>query len=76
MQSSGDKVKLRPIDDFAENRVNSAYGYSDKLDLTTLDQTIWTIVAMVRCLREGRVDFSLSDGRRLAGPVRMRVFSS
>ena len=47
-QSSGDKVKLRPIDDYAENRVNGAFGYSDKLDLRTLDQVIWLCSAMAQ----------------------------
>ena len=47
-QTSGDKTKLRPIDDYAENRVNSAFGYSDKLDLRTLDQVIWCAAAVVR----------------------------
>eukprot|EP00435_Cladocopium_sp_Y103_P052388 s1758_g16.t1 len=68
-QSSGDKVKLRPIDDYAESRVNTAFGYSDKLDLRTLDQVIWASAAIVRCIREGHVDFRLSDGNHLTGPV-------
>ena len=66
-QTSGDKTKLRPIDDYAENRVNSAFGYSDKLDLRTLDQVIWCAAAVVRCLHEGTVEFFLSDGSVLSG---------
>ena len=68
-QSSGDKKKLRPIDDYAENRVNSAFGYSDKLDLRTLDQVIWSAAAIVRAVHSGVVEFTLSDGTVLAGPV-------
>ena len=39
LQSSagGKKVKLRPIDDFAEAEVNSAFSYVDKLDLRAID---------------------------------------
>ena len=69
LQTSGDKIKLRPIDDFAENRVNTAFGYSDKLDLRTLDQIIWSLAAIVRCLHLGRAEFTLSSGKTLAGPV-------
>ena len=69
LQSSGEKVKLRPIDDYAENRVNTAFGYSDKLDLRTLDQVIWSLAAIVRCLHRGHVEFVLSSGKVLAGPV-------
>ena len=46
LQSSGDRMKLRPTDDFAENRVNNSYGYSDKLDLRTLDQVVWVTAAI------------------------------
>ena len=38
-QSSGDKMKLRAIDDYSENRVNSAYSYMDRITLRTLDQS-------------------------------------
>ena len=47
-QSSGDVVKLRPIDNYAENRVNSAFSYLDKLDLRALDQVVWAAVAITR----------------------------
>ena len=66
-QSSGDKVKLRPIDDYAENRVNGAYGYSDKLDLRTLDQMIWLCSAIARINDTGRVLLQLQDGTILDG---------
>ena len=68
-QSSGDKVKLRPIDDYAENRVNGAFAYSDKLELKTLDQIIWTAVAIVRSCSEGRVTLRPSDGEVLDAQV-------
>lgn len=51
-QNSGDKVKLRPIDDYAENKVNGAFGYADKLDLRTLDQIIWVGAAIARALMQ------------------------
>ena len=66
-QSSGDKVKLRPIDDFAENRVNGAYGYSDKLDLRTLDQVVWLCCAFARAVHDGEVRLRLSNGHMLEG---------
>ena len=69
LQSSGDRVKLRPIDDFAENKVNSAYGYSDKLDLRTLDQMVWMTVAITRALKRGHFCFCRSDGVKLQGKV-------
>lgn len=69
LQSSGDKVKLRPIDDFAENKVNSAYGYSDKLDLRTLDQIVWVTAAITRAMVMGHVCFRRSDGTLLQGKV-------
>lgn len=69
LQSSGDKIKLRPIDDFAENKVNSAYGYSDKLDLRTLDQIVWVTAAITRAVMIGRFCFRKSDGALLQGEV-------
>ena len=39
VQSSQGKRKLRPIDDFSENKVNLAFGCSDKLDLFALDDS-------------------------------------
>lgn len=68
-QTSGEKVKLRPIDDFAENRVNGAFGYSDKLDLRTLDQVVWICCAFARAINDGKARLRLSDGSILEGPV-------
>ena len=68
-QASGDKTKLRPIDDYAENRVNGAYGYSDKLDLRTLDQMVWLCSAVTRANETGRVRLQLQDGEVLDGKL-------
>lgn len=68
-QTSGDKTKLRPIDDFAENRVNGSFGYSDKLNLRTLDQVVWICCTIARALKDGRVSFTLSDGKLLEGAL-------
>ena len=68
-QSSGDKMKLRPIDDYAENKVNGAFGYADKLDLRTLDQIVWVGAAIARALLTGRAIFHLKDGTILDDAV-------
>jgi len=68
-QSSGDKMKLRPIDDYAESKVNGAYGYAHKLDLRTLDQIVWVGAAIARALLTGRATFHLKDGTTLDAPV-------
>ena len=62
-------MKLRPIDDYAENRVNGAFGYADKLDLRTLDQIVWIGAAIARALLTGRATFHLKDGSTLDAPV-------
>jgi len=64
-QNSGDKEKLRPIDDYVENKVNGAFGYADKLDLRTLDQIIWVGAAIARALMNKRVVFHVKDGTTL-----------
>ena len=74
-QNSGDKVKLRPIDDYAENKVNGAFGYADKLDLRTLDQIIWVGAAIARALMDKRVVFHLKDGTILGAPVHSSYLS-
>ena len=69
-QSSGDVVKLRPTDDYAENRVNSAFSYLDKLDLRALDQVVWAAVAITRMARSrGEALVKLSTGEELRGPI-------
>ena len=68
-QSSGDKVKLRPIDDHAENRVNGAYAYSNKLELRTLAHIIWSATAIARFGRSGTVRLALSSVEVLEAPL-------
>ena len=69
-QSSGDAVKLRPIDDYAENRVNAAFAYFDKLDLRAMDQVVWAAVAITRMAPvRGEVFFRLSCGTELRAPL-------
>ena len=68
-QSSGTKIKLRPIDDYSENRVNGAFAYSDKLELKALDQIIWMAAATTRSCRCGTASFVLSTGEKLEAPV-------
>ena len=63
------KNKLRPIYDLAENKVNSAYGYSYKLDMRALDQIVWVTAAITRAVTMGRVCFRRSNGVLLRGKV-------
>lgn len=64
------KDKLRPIDNFATNRVNEAWTCPEKLDLHSLDQLAWTISALYKFFgKRGGVDITLKDGRRLQGEV-------
>ena len=64
------KNKLRPIDDFRENKLNESFSSGDKLDLHAMDQLLWTMVTlMVHCKHCGSVDFILSNGERLSGPI-------
>ena len=69
-QSSGESTKLRPIDDYSECKVNSAFGYSDKIDLRALDELIWLLRAWVSwMLKSSTCELVLSSGERLCGPV-------
>ena len=69
-QSSGSKVKLRPIDDYSENRVNSAFSYHDRISLRTLDQVVWSVSALVKMIRHrGEAYVKLSSGEELRGPL-------
>ena len=70
VQSSAGKRKLRPVDDFSECKVNSAFGSADKVDLKALDE----FVAMCRLwnravLDPGMFTIALSDGQTLEGLV-------
>ena len=76
-------AKLRPIDDFKENRgpngqrrceskksVNEAYSCTERVVLQAMDHLLWSLNIMTRFYREGGVvDFTLSTGERLTGPV-------
>ena len=69
-QSSAGKRKLRPVDDYSECKVNSAFGSADKVDLKALDK----FVAMCRLWNRAMLDpglfsISLSDGQVLEGLV-------
>ena len=69
-QSSGESTKLRPIDDYSECKVNSAFGYSDKIDLRALDELIWLLRAWVRwMLNSSTCELVLSSGERLCGHI-------
>ena len=63
LQSSQGKRKLRPIDDFSENRINMAFGCADKLDLRALDEITGIIRIWTSAVRGGPViRWHLSDG--------------
>ena len=62
--------KLRPIDDFCENQLNSAFTTVDKISLRTLDHMLWAALMVCRhCLYNRDMDFVMKDGTRLKGPV-------
>ena len=70
VQSSAGKRKLRPVDDYSECKVNSAFGSADKVDSKALDE----FVAMCRLWNRAMLDpglfsISLSDGQVLEGLV-------
>ena len=70
IQSSMGVRKLRPIDDFSENKINQAFGYADKLDLRALDELVGTIrIWTVAVKGTGVLDWKLSDGTHLQGRV-------
>ena len=69
-QNSGGKSKFRPIDDFAENTVNSSFSYVDKLDLRALDETVaiareWGL----QLQNPGHIEFCLQNGRVVRGTL-------
>ena len=69
-QSSSGKQKLRPIDDYSENKVNLAFGYADKIDLRALDQLVCSVrLWMQQVLADGKVAIELSDGSCLRGSI-------
>ena len=64
------KNKLRPIDNFASNKVNDAWTCPEKIDLHAMDQMTWLMAMFYRFTTEtGCIDVVLSDGERLTGKV-------
>ncbi|CAK8996836.1 Uncharacterized protein SCF082_LOCUS4952 [Durusdinium trenchii] len=64
------KEKLRPIDNFASNGVNEAWGNVEKIDLHALDQLTWTIAVICKVAHErGHVEIPLKNGSLLTGRV-------
>ena len=63
------KGKLRPIDDFSENQLNSAFS-PERITLQAMDHLIWSMSVLCHYFRAaGAVDFVLSTGDRLSGEV-------
>lgn len=66
----GQRGKLRPIDDFCENRLNQAFSSVDKISLKTMDHIFWA--AMIICkhaIHSREMNFTLKSGEQLAGEV-------
>eukprot|EP00435_Cladocopium_sp_Y103_P038385 s723_g10.t1 len=64
------KGKLRPIDDFRENRVNESYSSTERASLYALDHLVWMAIFLMRLYKYGgEVSFELSDGSLLKGYV-------
>ena len=64
------KGKLRPIDDFRENQLNSAFSSPERITLQAMDHLIWSMNVLCHYFRTaGAVDFVLSTGDRLSGEV-------
>eukprot|EP00435_Cladocopium_sp_Y103_P073695 s366_g44.t1 len=62
------RSKLRPIDDFCENRLNSTFTTVDKISLRTMDHITWAALIICKhCLHTGDMKFVLSSGECLAG---------
>ena len=64
------KGKLRPIDDFCENRLNATFTTVDKITLKTMDHIVWAaLIVFKHCLHTREMQFVLRNGEELAGPV-------
>eukprot|EP00435_Cladocopium_sp_Y103_P047490 s255_g14.t1 len=62
--------KLRPIDDFCENKLNNAFTNVDKISLRTMDHIVWAALIICKhCLHNHEMDFVLKSGEHLRGPV-------
>ncbi|CAE7219146.1 unnamed protein product [Symbiodinium natans] len=69
-QTSAAGRKLRPVDDFTENKVNLAFGSMDKLDLNALDELICICRIWTRAMCDGPAfELVLSSGHVLKGSV-------
>jgi hypothetical protein len=64
------KNKLRPIDNFAENRVNDAWECPEKIDLHALDQLTWIVSVVCKAaFCKGVVEIPLKTGNVLYGKM-------
>lgn len=64
------KNKLRPIDNFAENKVNDAWECPEKIDLHALDQLTWIISILCKAsMTSGAVEVPLKGGKVLSGKM-------
>ena len=64
------KNKLRPIDNFAENKVNEAWECPEKIGLHALDQLAWTISLISRAATDkGFIEVPLKSGECLTGQL-------
>ena len=64
------KGKIRPIDDFCENKLNSTFTTVDKISLKTMDHIVWTALTIFKfCLHQGHMHFNLKNGVELRAAV-------
>ena len=64
------KNKLRPIDNFAENKVNEAWECPEKIDLHALDQLTWLISIVCKvAAAKGVIEVPLKSGKCLRGKL-------
>ncbi|CAE7311611.1 gpt [Symbiodinium sp. CCMP2592] len=69
-QGAGDALKYRPIDDFKESAINSAYHAVDRLQLHDVDYFVSLIRFLANSVDDsGAVNVELSDGTVLSGAV-------
>eukprot|EP00435_Cladocopium_sp_Y103_P010598 s3784_g2.t1 len=64
------KDKLRPIDGFCENQLNSTFTTVDKISLRAMDHVTWAALIICKhCMHAGEMRFVLKTGEVLSGPV-------
>ena len=62
--------KLRPIDDFCENRLNQTFSSVGEITLKTMDHVTWAVLILCKhSLHEGGMSFRLSTGEFFTGEV-------